>query len=270
VLEVRLPDRGGADLEPGQFETVGHIGGGVPKAVEREGSPVRFGPMHRIPTAGLETQQQMAPGVEHALELGEDSSEMVGGREVRALTRRRRGTMMRMLEVVLVEPQIATNTGNIVRLCANVGCGLHLVRPLGFSLDDAALRRGGLDYHELIDTQVWDRWGDCRAALGGERRWFATTTRAPHRRYDDVDYRPGDVVVFGCEATGLGDAFLAEFADDRRLHIPMRPSNRSLNLANAVSVVIYEAWRQHEFDGAATGSFEESLRRKECHDPGHG
>lgn len=168
--------------------------------------------------------------------------------------------MMPMLEVVLVAPQIAANTGNIIRLCANVGARLHLVRPLGFALDDAALRRGGLDYHELADTQFWDTWGDCRAALGGERRWFATTTLVPHRRYDDVDYREGDVVVFGCEATGLGEGFLAEFPAEHRLHIPMRPSNRSLNLANAVSVVAYEAWRQRDFVDAATGTFEESLR----------
>src|SRR3954471_20777895 len=106
--------------------------------------------------------------------------------------------MTAMLDVVLVAPQIATNTGNIVRLCANVGARLHLVRPLGFTLDDAALRRGGLDYHELVDTQVWDTWDDCRAALGAElatgRRWFATTARAPHRRYDEVQYESGDVV----------------------------------------------------------------------------
>ncbi len=168
---------------------------------------------------------------------------------------------MTMLEVVLVEPQIATNTGNIIRVCANVGCRLHLVRPLGFTLDAAGLRRGGLDYHELVDTQVWDTWPDCRAALGPERRWFATTTHVPHRRYDDVEYRAGDAVVFGCEASGLGDARLADFPDGFRLNIPMRPANRSLNLANAVSVVAYEAWRQRDFTGAATGTFEESLRR---------
>ena len=171
-----------------------------------------------------------------------------------------RATMMPMLEVVLVTPQIATNTGNIIRVCANVGARLHLVRPLGFDLDDAALRRGGLDYHELTDTQLWDTWESCRAALGGERRWFATTTRVPHRRYDDVDYREGDVVAFGCEATGLGEAFLAGFPCEHRLNIPMRPLNRSLNLANAVSVVAYEAWRQRDFVDAATGTFEESLR----------
>ena len=168
--------------------------------------------------------------------------------------------MKPMLEIVLVEPQIATNTGNIIRVCANVGSRLHLVRPLGFALDDSSLRRGGLDYHELTDTQVWETWEDCRAALGVGRRWFATTTRDPDRRYDEVEYRAGDVVAFGCEATGLGDALLAEFPSAQRLHIPMRPSNRSLNLANAVSVVVYEAWRQHDFAGAATGTFEESLR----------
>jgi tRNA (cytidine/uridine-2'-O-)-methyltransferase len=165
-----------------------------------------------------------------------------------------------MLEIVLVAPQIATNTGNIIRLCANVGARLHLVRPLGFDLDAAALRRGGLDYHELVDTQTWDTWDDCRAALVGKRRWYATTTHAPHRPYDEVDYRAGDVVVFGCEAEGLGEVFLSGFSADQRLRIPMRPSNRSLNLANAVSVVAYEAWRQHGFAGAATGGFEESLR----------
>jgi tRNA (cytidine/uridine-2'-O-)-methyltransferase len=116
--------------------------------------------------------------------------------------------MTRMLEVVLVEPQIATNTGNIIRLCANVGAALHLVRPLGFDVDSAALRRGGLDYHELTDTRIWDAWEDCRAALGAERRWFATTTHAPHHRYDRVVYEAGDVVVFGCEATGLGEKLL--------------------------------------------------------------
>jgi tRNA (cytidine/uridine-2'-O-)-methyltransferase len=165
-----------------------------------------------------------------------------------------------MLEVVLVEPQIAANTGNIIRLCANVGARLHLVGPLGFAFDDAAMRRGGLDYHELADTQFWGSWAACRAALGTDRRWFATTTRAPHRRYDGVEYRAGDVVTFGCEATGLGDALLAEFPSECRLHIPMRPRNRSLNLGNAVSVVAYEAWRQHDFVDAASGTFEESLR----------
>ena len=165
-----------------------------------------------------------------------------------------------MLEVVLVAPQIAANTGNIIRVCANVGCGLHLVRPLGFTLESAALRRGGLDYHELVDTRVWDSWADCRDALGAQRRWFATTTRDPGRRYDDVEYRAGDVVVFGCESVGLDAELLADFAPEHRLYIPMRPANRSMNLSNAVSVVAYESWRQRDFVDAAVGSFEESLR----------
>jgi tRNA (cytidine/uridine-2'-O-)-methyltransferase len=167
-------------------------------------------------------------------------------------------TLGDVLDIVLVAPQIAVNTGNIVRLCANAGARLHLVEPLGFSLDDAALRRGGLDYHELTETKCWESWHACRAALGTDRRWFATTARVPHRRYDTIDYQPTDVVVFGCEEFGLPGVLLAEFPVDHRLGIPMRPGNRSLNLGNAVSVVLYEAWRQHGFADAATGSFEEA------------
>src|SRR3954469_18440884 len=121
-----------------------------------------------------------------------------------------------MPDVVLVAPQIATNTGNIIRVCANTGARLHLVAPLGFDLDGAALRRGGLDYHELTDTRVWDTWNDCRVGVGADRRWFATTTHAPHRRYDEIAYRAGDVIAFGCEATGLGDALLTAFAPEHR------------------------------------------------------
>ena len=175
-----------------------------------------------------------------------------------------RGTLVApqcgMLEIVLVEPRIAANTGNIIRLCANVGARLHLIRPLGFAFDDAALRRSGLDYHELTDTCVWDTWQDCRAALGARRRWYATTTNLPYRRYDEIEYRPGDIVTFGCEPTGLTSTLLGEFPSEDRVHIPMRPANRSLNLANAVSIVAYEAWRQHDFVGAATGTIAESLR----------
>jgi tRNA (cytidine/uridine-2'-O-)-methyltransferase len=162
-----------------------------------------------------------------------------------------------VLDIVLVEPQIATNTGSIIRLCANVGARLHLVRPLGFTLDSAALRRGGLDYHELTETTCWDTWDECRAGIGRDRRWFATTAGAEQRRYDEVDYRAGDVVVFGREADGLPAAVLDDFPVAQRLRIPMRPFNRSINLAGAVSVVAYEAWRQHGFEGAATGTFAE-------------
>jgi len=162
-----------------------------------------------------------------------------------------------VLEIVLVAPQIAVNTGNVVRLSANVGARLHLVAPLGFTLDDAALRRGGLDYHELTETTVWDGWDECRRGLGAARRWFATTAGAQHRRIDQVAYGAGDVVVFGCESRGLDDDVLATFDADHRLRIPMRPNNRSLNLANSVAVVAYEAWRQHGYAGAGSGTFAE-------------
>ena len=163
-----------------------------------------------------------------------------------------------MIDVVLVEPQIAVNTGSIIRLCANSGARLHLVEPLGFSLDERALRRGGLDYHELADTKVWATFAECRAALTG--RWFATVARGDAVRYDDIAYQPGDVLVFGREADGLPADIAAEFGATQCLHIPMRPGNRSINLANAVSIVVYEAWRQLGFDGATPGTFEEARR----------
>src|SRR4051794_40019159 len=164
-----------------------------------------------------------------------------------------------MLEIVLVEPQIAMNAGNVIRLCANVGARLHLVQPLGFTLDEAALRRGGLDYHELTETTVWASWDACRAGVGVDgRRWFATTSGAQQRRYDEVEYRNGDVVVFGREADGLPAAVLAEFPITEQLKIPMQPLNRSINLSNAVSIVAYEAWRQHDFTGAGSGTYAES------------
>ena len=135
-----------------------------------------------------------------------------------------------MLDVVIVEPQIAPNTGAIVRLCANAGARLHLVGPLGFTLDDAALRRGGLDYHELSDTQTWESWAACRAGIGTERRWFATTASVS-RRYDTIEFRTTDVVVFGRESDGLAPAVLDDIAPDHQLMIPMRAGNRSINLA---------------------------------------
>jgi tRNA (cytidine/uridine-2'-O-)-methyltransferase len=163
-----------------------------------------------------------------------------------------------MLEVVLVAPKIAVNTGNIVRLCANAGARLHLVDPLGFSLDDKALRRGGLDYHELTETVRWPSWRACRSGIGAERRWYATTAVEGERRYDAVAYDANDVVVFGCEQAGLPADVLGEFATGQRLYIPMRPGNRSMNLASAVAVVVYEAWRQHAFLGAVAGTMEEA------------
>jgi tRNA (cytidine/uridine-2'-O-)-methyltransferase len=152
------------------------------------------------------------------------------------------------LHVVLVAPEIAPNTGNVIRLCANTGATLHLVRPLGFSLDERSLHRAGLDYHELADVHVHDDLATCRRAITGGR-WYALTARAT-RRYDDVDLAAGDVLVFGPERAGLDAATLDEFPETHRLGIPMRAGNRSLNLANAVAVVVYEAWRRTGFAGA--------------------
>ena len=147
-----------------------------------------------------------------------------------------------MLEVVLYHPEIPPNTGNVIRLCANAGARLNLVEPLGFSMDDRRLRRAGLDYHELASVVVHRDWEACRAALGG-RRLFAVSTRGA-MRYDEVAYAEDDALVFGPETAGLPEELLESFAPERRLRLPMRPGNRSLNLSNAVAVVVYEAWRQ--------------------------
>ena len=154
-----------------------------------------------------------------------------------------------MLEVVLYRPEIPPNAGNVIRLAANTGVRLHLVGPLGFSLDDRQLRRAGLDYHELAQVQVHDHWAACRAALG-ERRRFAFTTRGG-ASYAAVRYAPDDVFVFGSETSGLPAELLRTFLPGARLRLPMRPGNRSLNLSNAVAIVVYEAWRQLGFAGAA-------------------
>ena len=150
-----------------------------------------------------------------------------------------------MFDIVLVHPEIPPNTGNVIRLAANAGARLHLVAPLGFSMDDRQLRRAGLDYHELASVRTHRDWAACRAALAGARM-FALSTRAA-TDYAAVRYAPGDVFVFGAETRGLPEEILAGFADDRRLRLPMRPGNRSLNLSNAVAVVVYEAWRQLGF-----------------------
>ena len=150
-----------------------------------------------------------------------------------------------MLHIVLYEPEIPPNTGNIMRLAANTGATLHLVKPLGFALNDRTLERAGMDYRERAGTHVHDTWAQCRAELDGGT-FYAVTTRGL-RRYDDVRYGPTDVLVFGPETRGLPDEVLATFAPDQRLRIPMLPASRSLNLANAVSVVVYEAWRQLGF-----------------------
>jgi tRNA (cytidine/uridine-2'-O-)-methyltransferase len=152
-----------------------------------------------------------------------------------------------MFDVVLYRPEIPPNTGNVIRLCANTGARLHLIEPLGFSIDDKQLRRAGLDYHEFAAMKVHADWEACMATLGGRR--FAFTRRAS-RRYDEVRYHEDDVLVFGPETSGLPDDVLSHFQPDARLKLPMRPGNRSLNLSNAVAVVVYEAWRQAGFAGA--------------------
>jgi tRNA (cytidine/uridine-2'-O-)-methyltransferase len=154
-----------------------------------------------------------------------------------------------MFRVVLYQPEIPPNAGNVIRLTANTGVCLHLVEPLGFSMDDRQLKRAGLDYHELANVQRHASWEECRRSLGGARV-FALTTRGK-RTYAEAAYRDNDVFVFGPETRGLPEAVLAEFDAAMRLRLPMLPGNRSLNLSNAVAVVIYEAWRQLGFPGGA-------------------
>ncbi len=151
-----------------------------------------------------------------------------------------------MFEIVLYEPEIPPNTGNIMRLCANTGCRLHLVRPLGFSLTDKLLARAGMDYRAGVDSILHDDWHACRSALAG-RRLFAITTRGK-QRYDRVVFQPGDAFVFGPETRGLPAEVLEQFAPDAQLRLPMQAASRSLNLANSAAVVVYEAWRQLDFN----------------------
>lgn len=154
-----------------------------------------------------------------------------------------------MLNVILYEPEIPANSGNIMRLCANTGVHLHLVEPLGFVLDDRRLRRAGLDYRDLAQVRVHPdlahALGDCRPP-----NLYALTTRG-ERLYSDVRYQANDALLFGPETRGLPDALLVELSQASRLRLPLVPGNRSLNLANAVAVVVYEAWRQLGFVGGS-------------------
>jgi tRNA (cytidine/uridine-2'-O-)-methyltransferase len=152
-----------------------------------------------------------------------------------------------LLDIVLYEPEIPPNTGNAVWLAANSGANLHLVRPFGFTLKNKELLRSGLDYHDLAQVTVHADWVACRAHFAG-RRMFAVTTRAA-QRHDAPAYREDDVFVFGPETRGLPDEVLARFPVDLRIRIPMRKAARSLNLSNAVAIVVYEAWRQLGFAG---------------------
>jgi tRNA (cytidine/uridine-2'-O-)-methyltransferase len=153
-----------------------------------------------------------------------------------------------MFNVILYEPEIPPNTGNIIRLCANSGVQLHLIRPLGFDLDDRQLRRAGLDYHEYASIQVHDNLGACLHSLPGARL-FAFTTKGSVA-YHTVQYQRGDALLFGPESRGLPGEILQSLQLEQRLRLPMAANNRSLNLSNTVAVVVYEAWRQCDYAGA--------------------
>ena len=152
-----------------------------------------------------------------------------------------------MFHLVIFEPEIPPNTGNLIRLAANTGCELHLVKPLGFRLDRKSVRRAGLDYHELATVHVHENFAAARVALTGN--WFAIETGAP-RRHVDVKFAPGDVLLFGSERRGLPAEVLGAIDPQNLVSLPMRAGNRSLNLSNAAAIALYEAWRQSGFAGA--------------------
>ncbi|MDQ1313998.1 MAG: tRNA (cytidine/uridine-2-O-)-methyltransferase [Pseudomonadota bacterium] len=154
-----------------------------------------------------------------------------------------------MFDIVLYQPEIPPNTGNLIRLAANTGCRLHLVEPLGFDLSDKQVARAGLDYHDMACVTVHQDWESVQAALPG-RRWFALTTKGS-RNYASVEFQANDALLFGPESRGLPPEVLAQFDADHRLRLPMLPGSRSMNLSNAVSVVVFEAWRQNDFAGGA-------------------
>lgn len=151
-----------------------------------------------------------------------------------------------MFNVILYQPEIPPNTGNVIRMCANAGAQLHLIKPLAFDISEKAVRRAGMDYAELASLKVWDSLDECLSSLGS-LRCFAISTRGI-TRYDQPRFQPGDAFLFGPETRGLSQQVLEACPVERRLRIPMRPGNRSLNLSNAVAVVVYEAWRQRGFE----------------------
>jgi tRNA (cytidine/uridine-2'-O-)-methyltransferase len=154
-----------------------------------------------------------------------------------------------MFDIVLVHPEIPPNAGNVIRLAANTGARLHLVEPLGFSMDDRQLKRAGLDYHEYASVRVHADWQSCVAALSAQR-FFALTTSGQASVFE-TGFQANDVFVFGSETAGLPENILKDFKSERRLRLPMRPGNRSLNLSNAVAVTVFEAWRQLRFHDAS-------------------
>jgi len=155
-----------------------------------------------------------------------------------------------VFHIVLYEPEIPPNTGNVIRLCANTGATLHLVKPLGFRLDQKSLQRSALDYHDLAAVKVHDDIGACLRTLDPSRL-FAVETGGAHC-YSTPQYRPGDAFLFGPETRGLPQTLLTQLGREQTLHIPMRPKSRSINLSNAVALVTFEAWRQLDFTGSAT------------------
>jgi tRNA (cytidine/uridine-2'-O-)-methyltransferase len=150
-----------------------------------------------------------------------------------------------MFHLILHQPEIPPNTGNIIRLCANTGCTLHLVRPIGFALDAKTVRRAGLDYAEVAQVRTHASFEACIEALAGARIFAIETSGA--RPYSEARFQPGDALLFGSEHRGLPADVIEKVPDPQRLAIPMRPGNRSLNLSNAVALVVYEAWRQNAF-----------------------
>jgi tRNA (cytidine/uridine-2'-O-)-methyltransferase len=152
-----------------------------------------------------------------------------------------------MFDIILYQPEIPPNTGNVIRLAANNGFGLHLVKPLGFRMDDRDLRRAGLDYHEYATVKVHENWAACLEHFAGCRLFAASTKGAT--RYSDVAYKAGDVFIFGPETRGLPAEILEALPPEQRIRLPMQPECRSLNLSNAVAVITYEAWRQMGFAG---------------------
>ncbi|MCU0925510.1 MAG: tRNA (uridine(34)/cytosine(34)/5-carboxymethylaminomethyluridine(34)-2'-O)-methyltransferase TrmL [Hydrogenophaga sp.] len=156
-----------------------------------------------------------------------------------------------MFHIVLVAPEIPPNTGNVIRLSANTGCALHLIEPLGFSMDDKLMRRAGLDYHEYADLRRHADWGQfLQSERPDPERLFAFTTKGSHNAFD-ASFQPGDWLVFGSETQGLPAALREQFPESQRLRLPMLPGQRSLNLSNAVAVMVFEAWRQQGFGTTA-------------------
>ncbi len=153
-----------------------------------------------------------------------------------------------MFNIILFQPEIPPNTGNIIRLCANTNMQLHLIKPLGFVLKDKELRRAGLDYHEFASMIIHENWSDCVQYLKG-RRFFAVTTKGK-QRYDKIIYEEGDTFLFGAETRGLPIELLESFSAENRIRVPMKTTSRSLNLSNTVAIVVYEAWRQTGFKNA--------------------